>query len=81
MSRQTTLMLIPILALLVVWFSPVPSGLSIQAWHYMAIFLAVIMGLVIEPIPAALVGLIGVSVVAVIGLAGKTPADNVKWAL
>lgn len=47
----------------------------------MAIFLAVIVGLVIEPIPAALVGLIGVSVVAVIGLAGKTPADNVKWAL
>ena len=81
MSRQTTLMLIPILVLLVVWISPVPSGLSVEAWHYMAIFLAVIVGLVIEPVPAALVGLIGVSVVALVGLAGKTPAANVKWAL
>ncbi len=81
MSRQTTLMLIPILVLLVVWISPVPSGLSVEAWHYLAIFLAVIVGLVIEPVPAALVGLIGVSVVALVGLAGKTPAANVKWAL
>ena len=81
MSRQTTLMLIPILVLLVVWISPVPSGLSVEAWHYMAIFLAVIVGIVIEPVPAALVGLIGVSVVALVGLAGKTPAANVKWAL
>ena len=81
MSRQTTLMLIPILVLLVVWISPVPSGLSVDAWHYLAIFLAVIVGLVIEPVPAALVGLIGVSVVALVGLAGKTPASNVKWSL
>lgn len=81
MSRQTTLMLIPVLVLLVVWISPVPSGLSVEAWHYLAIFLAVIVGLVIEPVPAALVGLIGVSVVALVGLAGKTPAANVKWAL
>ena len=81
MSRQTTLMLIPILVLLVVWISPVPSGLSVEAWHYLAIFLAVIVGLVIDPVPAALVGLIGVSVVALVGLAGKTPAANVKWAL
>lgn len=81
MSKQITLLLIPVLVLLVMWISPVPSGLSIEAWHYLAIFLAVIVGLVIEPVPAALVGLIGVSVVALVGLAGKTPAANVKWAL
>lgn len=81
MSRQTLSMLAPILVLLVIWFSPAPTGLSVDAWHYMAIFLAVIVGLVLEPIPAALVGLVGVSLVALIGLAGKTPAANVKWAL
>ena len=81
MSKQITLLLIPVLVLLVMWISPVPSGLSVEAWHYLAIFLAVIVGLVIEPVPAALVGLIGVSVVALVGLAGKTPAANVKWAL
>ena len=81
MSKQITLLLIPVLVLLVMWISPVPSALSVEAWHYLAIFLAVIVGLVIEPVPAALVGLIGVSVVALVGLAGKTPAANVKWAL
>ena len=81
MSKQITLLLIPILVLLVMWISPVPSGLSVEAWHYLAIFLAVIVGLVIEPVPAALVGLVGVSVVALAGLAGTTPAANVKWAL
>ncbi|WP_256431204.1 DASS family sodium-coupled anion symporter [Sulfurospirillum diekertiae] len=81
MSKRIISILVPVLVLLIVWFSPIPSGLTIQAWHYMAIFLAVIVGLVIEPVPAALVGLIGVSLMALIGLAGKTPADNVKWAL
>lgn len=81
MSKQTIGMTIPIAVLLVLWFLPVPQGLSVDAWHFLAIFLAVIVGLVIEPVPAALVGLVGVSVVSVIGLAGKTPAANVKWAL
>lgn len=74
-------MLIPVLVLCVVWFSPVPDGLTLVAWHYMAVFLAVIVGLVIEPVPAALVGLIGVSIMALSGLAGKTPTANVQWAL
>ena len=81
MSKQTIGKIIPLLVLLVLWFLPTPQGLTLEAWHFLAIFLAVIVGLVIEPVPAALVGLIGVSVVSLIGLAGKTPAANVKWAL
>lgn len=81
MSKQAISMLIPVLVLLVVWFIPAPAGLSVEAWRFMAIFLAVVVGLVIEPIPAALVGLVGVSMVALLGLVGKTPAANVKWAL
>lgn len=81
MSKQTLGMLVPVLVLLVLWFLPTPQGLTLEGWHFLAIFLAVIVGLVIEPVPAALVGLIGVSVVSLIGLAGKTPAANVKWAL
>lgn len=81
MSKQVIAMLIPVLVLLVVWFIPVPEGLSVEAWRFMAIFLAVVVGLVLEPVPAALVGLVGVSLVALLGLMGKTPAANVKWAL
>lgn len=81
MSKQIIGMIVPIAVLFVLWFLPAPQGLTIEGWHFLAVFLAVIIGLVIEPIPAALVGLVGVSVVALIGLAGKTPAANVKWAL
>ena len=81
MSKQALLKVFPLLVLLVLWFSPVPNGLTVDSWHYLAVFLTVIVGLVIEPVPAALVGLVGVSFVAMVGLAGKTPAANVKWAL
>ncbi len=81
MSKQAIKMLIPVLVLLVVWFIPVPQGLSVGAWHFMAIFLAVIVGLILEPVPAALVGLVGVSLAALLGLVGKTSGANIKWAL
>lgn len=81
MDKKIFLMISPILVLIFIWFLPTPTDLSINAWHYLAIFLAVIIGLILEPIPAALVGVIGVALVALIGLVGKTPADNVKWAL
>ena len=82
MSKEAIKMLIPVGILAVVWFIiPVPQGLSVGAWHYLAIFLAVIVGLILEPVPAALVGLIGVSLAALLGLVGKTSGANVKWAL
>ncbi len=37
--------LVPILVLAVIWFSPVPAGLSPQAWKMFAIFLATIVGI------------------------------------
>lgn len=81
MSKNIIKIGIPIFILLVVWFIPVPKGLSVDAWHFMAIFLSVIVALVLEPFPAALIGFLGVSLAAVLGLVGKTPAANVKWAL
>ena len=76
MTKQMIGMMIPLAVLFVLWFLPAPQGLSVDAWHFLAIFLAVIVGLVIEPIPSALVGLVGVSVISLIGLAGKTPAAH-----
>ena len=47
---------VPLLLMLL----PAPSGLSEQGWHFLALFVAVIFGLIIEPIPSAAVGLVGV---------------------
>ena len=70
---------------------PVPVGLTTQAWLYFAVFTAVILSLITEPIPAACGGIIGVVVIALAGLTFtpaqtaaphfQAPAEAAKWAL
>ncbi len=52
--------LLPILAALAVWAIPTPQGLEPYAWQYFSIFVGVVVALILEPIPAAAVGLVGV---------------------
>ncbi len=83
--------IVPLLVGAVVALVPGPAGLPPRAWHYFAAFAAVIVGLVLEPIPAAAVGLFGVTFAAAAALpfsaaeladpAFKLPAEAVKWAL
>ena len=42
-------------------FLPAPHGLPQHAWYYFALFVGVIAGLVLEPLPGGAVGLIGVT--------------------
>lgn len=60
---------------------PVPQGLTSNAWHYFAIFAAVIVGVITEPIPAAAVGLAGVVLGAVLRLVRPSTAEATAWAL
>jgi len=60
---------------------PVPAGLKPTAWYFFALFCAVIVGLVLEPIPAAAVGVTGVALAAVLSLVEAKPADSLRWAL
>jgi len=55
--------------------------LALNAQYFFAIFLGVIVALILEPIPAALVGLVGVSLSATLGLVGETAKANRDWAL
>ncbi len=52
----------PVALALAVAILPHPPGLAPHAWHYFAIFAGVVAALVLEPIPNAAVGLVGVSV-------------------
>jgi L-tartrate/succinate antiporter len=70
---------------------PAPHGLTPRAWHYFALFAAVIVALVLEPLPAAAIGLIGVAVATILRLPFKAeqlaakgfdaPAEAIKWGL
>lgn len=67
--------------------SPVPGGLSAQAWQFFALFVTVIASLILEPIPAAAIGLMGVTfgaaLIMVPGTVGTTgtAADGLRFAL
>ena len=73
--------LVPILAGVALLLVPIPEGLKPNAWYYFALFVAVIIALILEPIPAAAVGLIGVTAATVSLLVVPKPADAIKWAL
>ena len=72
---------LPLILGIIIALLPAPQGLTLTAWYYFAIFTAVILALILEPIPAAAIGFIGVFLVAVLGLAGPKPSDSIRWAL
>lgn len=81
MKMKIINMLIPLAVWLIILVIPVPQGLTPFAWYYFAIFAAVIVGLILEPLPGSIIGLIGISATAALQLIGDKPADSVKWAL
>ncbi|KAL1298431.1 hypothetical protein HN51_042802 [Arachis hypogaea] len=46
----------------ILWFAPVPSGLSKNAWQLLAIFLATIVGIITQPLPLGAVALLGLGI-------------------
>jgi L-tartrate/succinate antiporter len=82
---------VPLLAGFLLTLVPAPAGIAPHAWHYFALFVAVILALITEPIPSAAIGVIGVTVAATFRLP-FTPAqladpsfqwttEAVRWAL
>ena len=58
--------LAPIAVTLALALLPPPQGLATHAWYFFAIFAGVIVALMLEPLPGGAIGLIGVTVVAVL---------------
>ncbi len=68
---------------LVLWgaFIGPPPGLQIHTWYYFAMFIAVILGLILEPIPAAAIGMIGIAVGASMRYVNANIGQSINWAL
>lgn len=83
----------PVAVAIIIAFLPAPAGLAQHAWYFFAVFVGVIAGLMLEPLPGGAIGLIGITVVTVLSrwvlyspqeLAqpGFNPADRaLTWAL
>ena len=83
--------LLPVIVAVVIALIPTPAGLAPYAWFYFAVFVGVIVGLILEPLPAAAIGLIGVVVIGLLGLAFSPEqradaefalaTESIKWVL
>ncbi|MDD3311216.1 anion permease [Pseudodesulfovibrio sp.] len=71
----------PLIVAIIMALMPTPEGLAPNGWYFLSIFVGVVVGLIIEPIPTALVGLTGVSVVAMLRLIDPSATVNRNWAL
>jgi L-tartrate/succinate antiporter len=71
----------PVIVGVVIALAPTPHGLPLNAWRYFALFAAVMVGIITEPIPPAALGLVGVIVAAAAGLVRTSTAQATAWAL
>ncbi len=86
-------MLAPFVVTALLLLMPVPEGLQPYAWYYFAIFVGVIVGLIFEPLPGAVIGLTGVVAIALTSQwvlfspedmavpKFKLAAESFKWAV
>ena len=73
--------LAPIAVGLLIALVPAPHGLGLHAWLYFALFVGVIVGLILEPLPAAAIGFIGITLAVTFRFVGDTPAASLLWGL
>lgn len=59
LRRKRLHTLIPVLLGLVIWFLPAPEGITPQAWHLLAVFVATIVGIILKPYPIGAVAFMG----------------------
>jgi DASS family divalent anion:Na+ symporter len=76
--------LIVVIIGLVIWYSPIPAGVKLDAWHLLAIFVATIFGLILSPLPMGAMVIIAVMTTALTGVVKVGPAllgfaNNTVW--
>jgi DASS family divalent anion:Na+ symporter len=50
--RKSIAAAVPLMVLAIIWVSPTPAGLTVQAWRMLAIFAATIIALLFQPLPS-----------------------------
>ena len=58
--------LAPLAVIAIIALLPLPAGLESHTWLYFAVFTGVIVGLILEPVPGAVVAMVGISIIAIL---------------
>ena len=61
-------LLICVLIGAILWFMPVPAGVDAAAWHLLAIFIATIIGFILQPLPIGVLTFIALTLSAFTGI-------------
>ena len=65
-----------------IWFGiPVPTGVTPEAWHLLALFIATIVAIIGKVLPIGAIAIIAITVVALTGVTNDTPQGAIKDAL
>lgn len=73
--------MVPLILGVAIWVVPAPAGLTQSAWAYFALFVAVITGLITEPLPGPVIGVLGITVATTLRLVAANPDESLRWAL
>lgn len=65
MTKLTRLLIVLGIGI-VIWFLPIPGGISPEAWRVFAVFIATVFGFILQPYPFSVVSLLALGVVAVL---------------
>jgi len=67
---------------LIIWFLiPIPEGVSPDAWHMLALFIATIVAIIGKVLPIGAIAIIAVTAVALTGVTNDTPSGAISDAL
>lgn len=73
---------VAILVGLIIWFViPVPTGVTPEAWHMLALFIATIVAIIGKVLPIGAIAIIAVTLVALTGVTSDSPAQAISDAL
>lgn len=68
MNKKQRNALITLLVGAIIWFAPVPEGVTVVAWHLAAVFIATVVGFILQPLPIGAVAFIAITVSTLSGL-------------
>ncbi|MGM8897420.1 MULTISPECIES: anion permease [unclassified Psychrobacter] len=73
---------IAVLVGLIIWFViPVPTGVTPEAWHMLALFIATIVAIIGKVLPIGAIAIIAVTLVALTGVTSDSPKQAINDAL
>ena len=68
MNKKQRNALITLLIGAIIWFAPVPEGVTVVAWHLAAVFIATVVGFILQPLPIGAVAFIAITFSTLSGL-------------